>query len=153
MKDSKGHEPSDYETSVSNTLNKEMKCEPFFGNKDGSATAKFLQYEAIMKKYGIKDTKDLDERLGIYQALADHDYTAIDKPAYEAMMEDIECLKRKSKVCDILIKFAYDHFEWNDGKGIIRLPNKTIEVEADDYDALRKEILEYRINLNKEKTK
>ena len=25
MKDSKGYEPSDYETSVSNTLNKEMK--------------------------------------------------------------------------------------------------------------------------------
>ena len=58
MKDSKGHEPSDYETSVSNTLNKEMKCEPFFGNKDGSATAKFLQYEAIMKKYGIKPSDD-----------------------------------------------------------------------------------------------
>lgn len=129
----------------------------FLEADDGSNAARLLQtigpYEDVMEKYGIKDIKDLDERLGIYQALADHDYTAIDKPAYEAMMEDIECLKRKSKVCDILIKIAYDHFEWNDGKSAIRLPNKTIEVEADDYGALRKEILEYRINLNKEKTK
>lgn len=108
---------------------------------------------AIISKYDIKDAKDLDERLGIYQALADHDYTAVDKPAYEAMMEDIKCLRRKSKVCDILIKFAYKHFEWNDGEGMIRLPNKTIEVEADDYGALRKEILEYRLSLDKEKEK
>lgn len=60
---------------------------------DGSNAARLLQvigsYEDLMEKYGIKDTKDLDERLGIYQSLADHDYTAMDKPAYEAMMSDI----------------------------------------------------------------
>lgn len=129
----------------------------FLEPDDGSNAARLLQvigsYEDIMEKYGIKDTKDLDERLGIYQALADHDYTAVDKPAYEAMMEDIECLKRKSKVCDVFIKLAYDHFEWNDGKGMIRLPNKAIKMEADDYGALRKEVLKYWLSLNKEKAK
>lgn len=129
----------------------------FLEADDGSNAARLLQtigpYEDIMQKYGVKDTKDLDERLGIYQALADHDYTAVDKPAYEAMMEDIKCLRRKAKACDILIRIAYEHFEWHAGMHAVRLPDKVIELEADDYDALRKEVLEYRINLNKEKTK
>jgi len=106
--------------------------------------------EAVFDKYGVKDLKDLDERLGIYQALADHDYTAVDKPAYEAMMEDIKRLRRKSKACDILIKIAYEHFEWHAGMNAVKLPDRTIELEADDYDALRKEVLRYWTKLGKE---
>lgn len=105
---------------------------------------------AIISKYDIKDANDLDERLGIYQALADHDYTAVDKPAYEAMMEDIKCLRRKAKVCDILVKIAYEHFEWHAGMHAVKLPDKAIELEADDYDALRKEVLRYWTKLGKE---
>lgn len=105
---------------------------------------------AIISKYDIKDANDLDERLGIYQALADHDYTAVDKPAYEAMMEDIECLRRKSKICDIFLGIAYEHFEWHTGKHAIRLPDRIVEMGADDYDALRKEVLRYWTKLGKE---
>lgn len=100
---------------------------------------------AIISKYDIKDAKDLDERLGIYQALADHDYTAIDKPAYEAMMEDIERLKRKAKVCDVFLGIAYEHFAWNDMKCEIKLTDEVIKIDPEDHEAIFQERLDYML--------
>lgn len=96
MKDSKGHEPSDYKTSVS-----------------GSANVR-------------ADVLGEDE---------------------------LAVIERKVKVCDILVKIAYKHFYWKDISHEIRLPDKIIEVDPDDYNILQREMMEHRIELNSEEKK
>lgn len=66
--------------------------------------------------------------------------------------EDIDRLKEKAKVCDILVKIAYEHFYWG-AISKIKLTDEIFEIDPDDYSALRKEMLEYRLTLDKEVAK
>jgi hypothetical protein len=66
---------------------------------------------------------------------------------------DLAILKRKAKVCDILVEIAYSHFYWKDLSHKIRFPDKTIEIDPDDYKVLQREMMEHWVELNREQKK
>ena len=50
--------------------------------------------EEILRKYGVRDAKDLESRLEMYEYLATHRYHAIERDTYEAMIRDCKELQR-----------------------------------------------------------
>lgn len=99
----------------------------------------------LFEKYGVKSLDDLEERLDIYQALADHDYTAIDKGAYNAIMEDLKELKEKARLWDILLPAIAKSigFGLMLSKVTLGSPKQAIELSTDDFIFVKKSISNY----------